>query len=185
VSDETIYNGHTLSTCDAPSLKTGIYYIDRLKGDENRNYVIYSPSLHGFYTHWSAETGTVPCYKDHSKCIGGHNVATLRQYFLLFAWSMVDKAPVFIYLTPKCALKLLEQAGKGNTLRGRWLKIERSKSDKGRLIPVLGDRANQDWPLREDVDPYPSIFHWMKIPLDLTGPQPALAGDQEDAHFPI
>jgi hypothetical protein len=178
------YNGHTLSECDTPVRKNGVLYIERLTGGQSRKYVIYSPHLKGFFTHYTGDK-TVPCFKDHTKCPGGHKQENRRQYFLLHAWSTEKKRQVFVYLTPLAADQLLNQKPDGCTFRGRWLSLSRTASDQGRLNASLGEAYHSHETLPEEADPYPSIFNWMKIPLPDNGPHHPLDGDPAGDTLPI
>jgi len=114
--------------------------VERLSGSDSQQFLVYSPELRGFLTHFVAGRN-VPCFGDDSLCEGGCKTANLRENFLLHAWSLKRSRQVFIYLTPGAAEQIIDQIAPGGSLRGRMLRLTRSRTDKGRLRAELGELA--------------------------------------------
>lgn len=175
------HNGHSLSTCDRPRPRKGIYFIERLVKLESRKFLCYSPCLQGFRTHYTKAEGTTPCYADHSMCIPKHDEETLREYFLFHAWCPKKKRQVFVYLTPGAFDQVQMQIPENATLRGRMITVSRTDADNGRLNVQVGEVFyNNGQTLPEEADPYLSIHNWMRIPLPDQTKHPKLAGGGEE-----
>ena len=154
-------------------MRKDVLYIEKLKGNDSQQFVVYSGNLFGFWTHWT-DKGTVPCWEDHSLCEGGHKEQTLRQNFLLQAFSTKKGKQVFIYLTPAAAEGLLAQLEHEELLRGLVVRVTRTNKDNGRLTcEILRDMAKRRI-VAHEIDPFDSIMNFLKVSDEKRDPNRSL-----------
>jgi hypothetical protein len=167
-----------LRTVKAPTRRPDVLWVERLTGNDSQQFVIYSPELRGFVTHFVAGRN-VPCFHPDHECDGGHLETNLRENYLLHAWSLKRKRQVFVYLTPGAAEQLQEQLAPGASLRGRFLRLTRTTSKKARLHADLGEVAEGVKSIPPEKDFQASalnLLRW-KAPvglLDAQGEKPVL-----------
>jgi hypothetical protein len=152
-----------LSTCDGVEPREGILYVEKGTPGDYRDFVIYSPALRGFWTHYTSK-GTVPCYADHSLCPGGHKDSTLRQNFLLHAWDVKKQKQVFAYLTPGAAQSLLLQVGKGVSMRGLMIRVSKTPGKNGRMhVKLVETQCVDKRHIPPELDAYATIMNFLKV----------------------
>jgi len=150
---------------DLPPEQREVFWVERLKGNERQQFVVYSPTLWGCWTHYNAaKKETTPCYEDERFCHGGHEIETMRWRGYVFAWSKSRMEPVFIQLTPGACRSWLKQLAEGATLRGQLIEVWRTKSDKGRLLVAVNKyahRSNEAMP--QPPSPIKSLYNMWHV----------------------
>lgn len=164
----------------APS---GMYWVERLKGNDSQKFVVYSPQGWGVWTHYHGpRIGTKACYADKSRCFSGHKEDNMRWYWYLFAHSLKLNRPCFVQLTQAVRGQLLSQIDHGVSFRGMTITVYRTKADNGRLNARIDQYASKQATdrMRKDENPMKSLLHLWKedregLPenVDLDGEKPA------------
>lgn len=154
-----------ISTCSKPTLRQNVLFVERLVGNETKCYVIYSESMYGYLTHYNGKT--VPCWENHDYCEGGHKEETLRENFLLQAYSQTRGKQVFLYLTPGAAKQLLEQIPEGTSLRGLCIRVTRTEKNKGRLHVQVEEHKERRRLVTPLIDPRESIMRFLRVPKEV------------------
>ncbi len=157
---------HELSRVDRPTRNRSVLWVERLKKDDQQSFILASAKLFGFHTHWTGAK-TVPCWQNHDFCEGGHKEESLRENFLLQAWSLKRGKMVFLYLTPQAAEQLEDQVGAGVTLRGVPVVVTRTKANNGRLNIVVSEFTTAQKLSTREVDPWESIMVFLKVPREI------------------
>lgn len=156
-----------LNRCDVPPPVKDVLYVQRLKGDERGQFILYSPAMWGVWTHFH-NGRTQPCFENHDLCYGGHQETNLRWKGYVHCWSFMMGRQVILQFTENAARQLLSQLPSGCSLRGKTIEAARSKKSKGRMNVELDryamDRADGVPPA---IDPLKSIFNMWGIPLDV------------------
>lgn len=176
-----------LSRIDSPSRNALVLYIERLKGDDQQSFVIASKKLYGFYTHFTNKR-SVPCWENHDWCEGGHSEETMRENFLVQAWSLKKNRMVFLYLTPGGARQLEDQVKPGTPLLGLPIIVTRTRKDNGRLNVQVSEFVTNKHIAGREIDPWESIMSFLKVPKAIRDqrrslgsiPKPLLDVDETD-----
>lgn len=147
-----------LNRQNIPPKKEGELWIERLKANAKKAFTIYSPSLWGVWTHWNGSRSE-PCHREEKKCNGCKAGFPRRWKAYLHAYDQRRHGPVFIELTPTCARQLLDQVGKGITLRGLVIVLERTKANNGRLSVQLQTQGADPERLPKHLDPYDTLMN--------------------------
>lgn len=157
-----------LSRREQPRKRPGVLWVSTPAGKQRFVYQVYSQALWGIDTHYTPK-GTVLCYEDRSRCIGGHKELNLRSKFFLHCFCETERKVCFAQLTNGAADDLDEQVKKGVSLRGMTIELVRSEKDNGRLnckVLDFGTREKAD-KLPPELDPLLSIYNLLKIdPVD-------------------
>src|SRR5262249_26461566 len=149
-----------------PTRNGRILWVEKLRGNDQQSFVIVSPKLFGFYTHYT-DNGSKPCWENHDLCEGGHKETNIRENFLLQAWSLKANKLVFLYLTPGAAEQLEDQVEPGTLFRGLPVVVSRTTKNNGRLnIQVSEFQSAQKISSRE-IDPWESIMVFLKVPREI------------------
>ena len=159
-----------LSRNDKPPTKPGVWWVECLKGQEKQKFLIYSPVIQGVDMHYLVkEKRTVPCFKNHDLCPGGHSEKNRKWRCYVFAFSYKRHKNVFVQLTQDAWESWMCQLQPGQTLRGQTIWVHRSNADNGRLwVEMETWRSDQKtaMPLNEDCKL--SIYDlWRFDPSDL------------------
>lgn len=163
-----------------PPRRNDILFVQSPDAGQRFRFLCYSPVIQGFYTHYSGRT--VPCYKNHLKCPGGHSLLNRRWKGYLHGWSHARNEPIFLQLTPEAANQLLDQLAEGATLRGLMIEVSRSAKKKGRMSCVLGEaqRAFRSVDLPPPLDCRRSCYNLWDLPYTDEEMSTALDGDDEE-----
>ena len=144
-----------LTRSNTPPGKTGVWWIECLKGNDVQKFLVYSPEVQGLEMHWRpAERRTVPCFQNHDLCPGGHSEKTRKWRCYVFAFSYKRHKNVFVQLTKDAWDSWLSQVKPGASLRGSTINVHRSEKDNGRLwveVEQWRDNQRKDMPQNEDV----------------------------------
>ena len=162
-----------LSRVDRPTRNKRVLWVEKLKGNDRQEFIIASEKLYGFHTHYNDRT--VPCWENHDFCEGGHTVGTLRENFLLRAWSLKRSKMVFLYLTPGAAEELEDQVEAGATFRGLPVIVTRSTKDNGRLHVLVSQFTTTQRISSTEIDPWESIMNFLRVPEEIRAQRRSLA----------
>jgi hypothetical protein len=143
-----------LSRSATPPRKEGVYWVECLKGSESQKFLIYSAVAQGLEMHWRPkERKTVPCFKNHDLCPGGHSEKTKKWRCYVFAFSYKRRGPCFIQLTKDAFDSWMHQCREGVNLRGQTINVHRTEKDNGRLyveVEAWRPDARKDLPVDQD-----------------------------------
>jgi len=132
--------------------------IIRIKGGEQRLFIVLSPAMIGYWTHWGGRA-TVPCTTKALGCAGCHARPPwpMRWKGYLHALCLVKHYDCFIELTPVAAEMLTLQIDNGVSLRGLKMEIRRSPGTNGRLKLIVHGKPTLLKDLPEPKDPMISL----------------------------
>lgn len=104
----------------------------RLGAGATVRFLLLNSRLFGLWTHW-VNKKSIPCLEPQAKCEGCKTGACRRWKGYVHAVNMHNRQEGFLELTPVAAQQLLEQAGRGNSLRGLQVQVQRGGGEKARL----------------------------------------------------
>jgi len=128
--------------------------IVRLKANQTAELTIYSPAVHGIWTHWIGSV-SAPCWEPRAKCEHCKNNAPRRWKGYLFCWHQGLSDNIFIELTPASTKSIMDVVGPVASLRGYRMFLQRGNGDKAWLKVVLRSRFQDvsDSVMPDDVSP--------------------------------
>lgn len=121
-----------------PPRRENVFYVRSPKGLETFKFTIYSELVEPVYTHYHGKR-TVPCYKNHDLCEGGHSILNLRWKGYLFGWTHEENKLEWLQLTHEAANQLADQLEGAQPFRGITIQVSRTKSKQGRMNVRLID----------------------------------------------
>lgn len=155
-------NPSPFTTSPVPPPKKNVFWVETVNAGPVIKFRVYSPNIWGIWTHYKGRT--VPCFKNHDFCQGGHDETNLRWYGYLFGWHETENRPAFLQVTTGAARQLLTQVAPGVSLQGVYMEVWRKGSKRGPMYTKI----NQWMPYRgdkkpEDADPHDSLFRMWKV----------------------
>lgn len=156
-----------LSTVARPTRNTKILWVEKLKGNDVQKFVVVTPVLHGFYSHYveGRRPPSAPCWKDHTLCEGGHKEDNRRENFFLHCWSYRANKSVWLYLTPGAAQQLEDLVHLDlQQLKGLTLSVSRTSANNGRLNVHIDEHIEVRKVFEANLDPWESILAYLKVP---------------------
>lgn len=157
-----------LTRDDSPPKREGELWVERLKGSRTKKFTLYSTKIWGVWTHWNGKK-SMPCVKPECECAGCVNKQPKRWKAYLHAYDHARRCQVFLELTPTATRSLLEQIGRGVSLRGATITVTRTSSDKGRLLVQVNDVPTIPSMLPEVKDPLKTLLDFWEIAEEPTG----------------
>lgn len=158
-------------------------WVERLKGNDSQSFVLASNTLHGFYTHWTGSRN-VPCWENHDFCDGGHKESTLRQNYMIRAWSLKKKKMVFLYLTPGAVMELEDQMGDEKQMMNIPIVVTRDARNNGLLHVQISQFTSTARISSKDLDPWESIMNLLKVPENIRQLRRSLGTIPEELRVP-
>jgi hypothetical protein len=148
--------------------------IERVKGNDQKCYVVLSPALWGVWTHWAGDRSE-PCYSEKKDCPGCKKGLPRRWKGYLHVFNRQTGREAFAELTPLSAENLLAQVPDGSHLRGLRLTLKRTAARNGRLVVLLDPGVQQIPRGIEAKDPCGVLCKLWGVSLaDRAGPKDAL-----------
>jgi len=126
----------------------------RIKGTKAHTFIILSPAVWAYITHWLGNR-TVPCTSiDHDVCNCPYKSHPQKWMGYLKAMEIGGKTG-FVELTPGTANKIVASLDEGTPLRGYAFKFWRSSEGKGarHLVELVPHITRTPAQLEEDSDP--------------------------------
>jgi hypothetical protein len=159
-----MFSDNELNVCPVPPVRKDILFVENLVHTDTSVFLCYSPFIWGTFTHWTGSR-TVPCFKDHKRCPGGHKEITMRWKGYLHCFSHQRRQAVILQVTDDAARKLLQALAPGQSLRGMTIKGRRAGHKKGpcNMWPDQYAALRTDQELAEHIDPKRSIFNMWKF----------------------
>jgi hypothetical protein len=138
---------------EVPRAKGPGGHITRLRGGQSLDGTICSPKLHGFFVHFNKLIRrSEACFEDPATCPGCQSKLPQKTLWYLYLWCGPNKME-FVELTDGAA-RQLERALAGRKMwRGTRVRIERTRSDQGRLNVTVHEYSDNPDNVPADHDP--------------------------------
>jgi len=130
---------------------------------------ILSPNFWGTFVHWDyGRKRTSECLEDPEKCPGCISKMEQKWKGYLAVYCSLRQKTGFLELTANAANQLLEQVGKGKSLRGVYMNAKRAgKTSNARLLIEVNPYNTAPADLPSNMDPeltLRKLWHWVKVP---------------------
>lgn len=172
-----------MTSCPRPARDRTVLWVERLKGNDEQEFILASNELYGYYTHWIGARN-VPCWKNHDFCEGGHTEASLRQNYVIRAHSQKRNKMVFLYLTPGAVIELEDKLGDEKEWKGIPLIVTRDSRNNGLLHVRVSVYRERQRISSKDLDPWESIMNFLKVPKHVRDQRRHLGTIPEELRVP-
>jgi hypothetical protein len=147
-----------------PSRTKDVHWVEQLAASERQQWRIWSKCIWGVWTHYHDDKSTSPCYKDHTRCKGGHDPVSLRWKGYVMGWCFKLNRPAFVQLTQASVDAWTNQLAEGTPIRGQTLLISRTAKKNGRLVIEVQPYQTVDpSSVPPDCDPRASLYNLWKL----------------------
>lgn len=154
-------NGWESNGAPMPAPRKGVIYIEPIKPNCRHRFRIYSPVPHGVWTHYHDYTSA--CYKDHNKCVNGHDATTLRWKGYVLAHHFDKNKLCFVQVTSALVYKWQEKLATGTSFRGQMVFISRgAKKNSPQNLEIQEYGSLEQHTMPPDFHPRPSIYNMWK-----------------------